>query len=207
MRDGDEKSGFFEGVRIAQMLRLAGRKPKYFYVQDERELDLLVPVFRQANYRYLHLSCHGDPDGFELTNGYVTFERFAEIFDGTLRLRRLFVSACNAGQKKLIHALHATSRGIQSVTAPTVEISYEHAAAIWSSFYLSLLDAGTEKVLHSDIIKRIALLVKLFPYADLKTKERMSFLFAGYNPTNDAGSVPRPEAWTFENIHFRYLLE
>lgn len=203
MIDNDENSGFFEGVRIAQILRLGGHRPKYFYIQDERELDLLVPVFRQSNYRYLHLSCHGDGDGFELTNGYVTFARFAEIFGKALLLRRLFISACNAGKKELVHELHATSRGIQSVTAPSVEISYDHAAAIWSSFYLSLLDAGST-VRHPDIRKRISLLVKLFPYADIEAKERMSFLFAGYDPTKDAGPTVRPEAWTFEDITFRY---
>lgn len=204
MNDADEESGFFEGVRIAQILRLAGLKPKYFYVQDERELELLVPVFRQSNYRYVHFSCHGDDQGFDLTNGYVPFTRFAEIFGGALLVRRLFVSACEAGQKELVHALHATTRGIQSVTAPQVKIAYDHAAAIWSAFYLSLLGDRIGKVKHLDIKSRMALLVKLFPYADAKKKERMSFMFAGYDSSKDAGAVVRPEAWTFENIHYRY---
>lgn len=204
MRDDDEDSGFFEGVRIAQILRLAGMKPKYFYVQDERELELLVPVFRQSHYRYLHISCHGDNSGFELTNGYVGFSRFAEIFSGALLLRRLFVSACETGQEDLVSALHAKSRGVQSVVAPKVQISYEHAAVIWSALYISLLRETTGKVSHIDIKKRMALLVKLFPYADREKTEKMSFLFAGYNSSKDAGEVPRPEAWSFEDINSRY---
>ncbi|MES2505061.1 MAG: CHAT domain-containing protein [Verrucomicrobiota bacterium] len=206
MNDMDEDSGFFEGVRIAQILRLARLKPKYFYIQDERELELLVPVFRQSNYRYLHISCHGDDKGFFLTNGYVSFARFAEIFAGALLLRRIFVSACEAGQKDLVHELHASNRGIQSLIAPQVKIDYDHAAAIWSSFYTSLLGESRGKVTHSDIRKRMALLVRLFPWANKSLNERMSFMFAGYNPTNDAGDTVRPEAWNFEEIHYRTML-
>lgn len=205
MNDKDEKSGFFEGVRIAQILRLAGRRPKYFYVQNSRELELLVPVFRQSNYRYLHLSCHGDQDGFDLTHGPVLFKDFAEMFGETLKVRRLFVSACEAGQKALVTELHKTARGIQSVTAPRVKIDYDHAAAIWSAFYISLLEKKSGKCYHEDIITRMALLMRLFPYANVDDKTLMSFMFAGYAPDMEphAGSdLP----WEFKVINrsFQY---
>lgn len=202
MDEKDEEAGHFEGVRIAQILRLAKRKPKYFYVQDERELDLVVPVFRQSNYRYLHLSCHGDKDGFFLRDGNLSFKRFAEIFDTSLQLRRLFVSACEAGQEKLAHALHRTARGIQSVTAPRGKIDYDHAAAIWSAFYLSLLQKG-DTCRHPDVKSRIASLVKLFPMANKEDEIPMSFMFAGYDSTKDKGDL-NPKAWGFETISKDY---
>lgn len=205
MDDDDEKAGFFEGVRLAQILRLGGRNPKYYYVQDERELELLVPVFRQSNYRYLHFSCHGDEQGFFLTNGPIGFDRFAEIFGETLKLRRLFVSACQSGQEELVKALHKNARGIQSVTAPRVKIDYDHAAAIWSAVYLSLLEQRAEKCKHEDIIKRIALMIRLFPYSNVGTRELMSFMFAGYQ-SNDDKEDGSTFPWVFNKISRTYNL-
>jgi hypothetical protein len=205
MHDKDEESGFFEGVRLAQILRLAGRKPKYFYVQDERELELLIPVFRQANYRYLHFSCHGDNLGFDLTNGSISFDTFAAIFEDALNVRRLFVSSCEAGQESLVHALHKTTRGIQSVTAPSVKIDYDHAAAIWAAFYLSLLEKPEEACTHWDITSRLSLLMKLFPHSNVANKDPMSFMFAGYAPNLEGGKPPNPKAWVFETIDQHYI--
>lgn len=205
MHDDDEDAGFFEGVRLAQILRLAGRKPKYFYVQDERELELLIPVFRQSNYRYLHFSCHGDNLGFDLTNGSISFDTFATIFEGALDVRRLFVSACEAGQKNLVQALHQKTRGIQSVTAPKVKIDYDHAAAIWAAFYLSLLEKTEGACSHWDITSRISLLMKLFPLANVTDNVPMSFMFAGYASNLDGGKNPSSNAWTYETIDRDYV--
>lgn len=199
LRDHDEDSGFFEGVRIAQILRLAGRKPKYFYVQDERELELLVPVFLQSGYRYLHMSCHGDKKGLELTSGYMKFARFSKMFGDSLKLRRLFVSACESGQEALVEALHRDSHGIQSVVAPCTAIDFDHAAAIWSAFYLSLLEMPKNGRTHIDVVKRISWLVKLFPLADIEGKIDMSFMFAGYASELDKGGA-FSESWKIQKI-------
>lgn len=200
MDGDDEESGFFEGVRIAQILRLGLFKPKYFYVQDERELELLVPVFRQSSYRYLHMSCHGDQEGFILRDGNVSFARFAEIFGDSLKLCRLFVSACESGQKALVQELHKTAHGIHSVVAPRVKIDYDHAAAIWSAFYVSLLQKRSGDCKHVDVIKALALLCRLIPMANIKDKILMSFMMAGYSPTTER-DYPKRFPWKFQNVN------
>ena len=48
LRSDDELRGDFEGLRIAKTLRNSGKIPKYFYIHDDKELELLVPVFRQS---------------------------------------------------------------------------------------------------------------------------------------------------------------
>lgn len=196
----DEMEGNFEGLRLSDTLRLAGNMPKYFYIHEEKELELLVPLFVQSKYRYLHLSCHGSSDGFNLQRGFVSFERFAEIFRGALILRRVFVSSCSTGERSLVDALHKTSKGIHSVIAPCVAIKFSHASVIWASLYVSLLERNGGVVQHKDIISRMQGLVELFPYVDSETKERMNFMFAGYDSSKDAGRSTNPDAWKIQEI-------
>jgi hypothetical protein len=198
LRDEDELSSNFEGLRIAKALRLAGMIPKYFYIHDKKELALLVPLFRQSGYRYLHFSCHGSAEGFDLQRDFLSFKEFANIFSGALPLRRLFVSACSTGERELIDELHKSTRGIQSVIAPAVDISFHHANMIWAALYVSLLEEDDGNMRHSAITEKMRTILKLFPWAEKKDSIAMEFMFAGYNSVMDQGAVPRPEAWTIE---------
>ena len=101
-------------------------------------------------------------------------------------------------------SLHKNARGIQSVTAPRVKIDYDHAAAIWSAIYLSLLEKSAASCQHDDIIKRLALMMRLFPYSNVETQELMSFMFAGYLPNKDKDDSPLP--WIFKSINRTYNL-
>jgi hypothetical protein len=196
----DEKARRFEGERLADMLRLGGMNPKYYYFQEEAELELLVSLFRQSQYRFLHFSCHGNKTDFALTAGKVSFQRFGELFSNALSLRRLFVSACSTGNKDLVNALHVSNRGIQSITAPVVDIQFSHAAVIWASLYVSLLEQVKGAVQHNDITSKMKKLVSLFPVADKEKKTPMEFMFAGYSPKKDKGDTPKPTAWSYTSI-------
>src|SRR6266481_2960498 len=90
----DERAKRYEGQLLSDMLRLSGKNPKYFYFQSEAELPHLIGLFRQSQYRYLHISSHASDTEIGTTNGSLTYKAFAGHFAGHLKLRRLFFSAC-----------------------------------------------------------------------------------------------------------------
>lgn len=197
----DEIVGNYEGLRLAQTLRLAGLTPKYYYIHDEKELELVVPLFVQSRYRYLHLSCHGLDGELKLKDGTLSCERFAEIFAGALHLRRLFVSACSMGKRDLVDAIHKTSKGAHSVIAPMVEIYFDHAGVIWSSLYVALLERDKGNVQHETILECMRTLVNLYPIANHEDGTKMKFMFAGYDSTKDLrGEKIDPSAWRISEI-------
>lgn len=56
----DEKRNCFEGKILSQILYLSGKKSIYYYIRKKRELEEIVSEFHQSEYRYLHISCHGN---------------------------------------------------------------------------------------------------------------------------------------------------
>jgi hypothetical protein len=175
LSEADEKAKRFEGQTIADMLRLAGKNPKYFYFQSESELPHLLGLFRESKYRFLHVSAHASDKFIGTTNGNLTYDRFSEIFEGHLQLRRLFFSACQIGNQSFVESVSKRNKGMHSIVAPSENIQFDHAAALWSSFYISIFTQNSNAMKHIDIETRLNGLCRLFP---------VDFFFAGYDSVN-----------------------
>lgn len=160
---GDEDRHRYEGQRLAELLRLSGKNPKYFYFQSKDELPYLLELFKLSKYRYLHVSCHASSNVISTTNENLTYAEFASIFKGFLKLRRIFFSACELGNELFTECLAATNKGVHSVVAPAEEIDFDHAAAIWAAFYVSVFARNSKAMSGKDIRLRIEILCKLFP--------------------------------------------
>ena len=81
----DEKAQHFEGRILSDILRMCGKRPRYYYFRTEAELKKLVTMFRRSNYRYLHLACHGNEAAIYTTLGErISFVSFAKILSGHL---------------------------------------------------------------------------------------------------------------------------
>jgi hypothetical protein len=158
------------------MLRLAGKNPKYYYYQSKEELPHLIGLFRQSQYRYLHISSHASETHIGTTNGSVTYADFAKFFAGHLPLRRLFFSACQVGNENFVSAMATVNKGMHSIVAPAESIQFDHAAALWSSFYISLFSENEKAMKHSGIEKRLTALTSLFP---------VDFFFAAFDSKNN----------------------
>lgn len=65
---------------------------------------------------------------------------------------------------------------MHSVVAPAEEIYFDHAAAIWAAFYVSVFAKNTNSMTGADIKKRIDALCKLFP---------VDFHVSTYRPKTD----------------------
>jgi hypothetical protein len=179
----DEDAKRFEGMVLSDMLRLTGKNPKYYYFQSKDELPHLIGLFRQSQYRYLHISSHASSTDIGITEGAVTYSEFSNIFKDQLKLRRLFFSACQVGNENFVNTLSAQNKGMHSIVAPAQNIEFSHAAAIWSSLYISLFAENDNSMKHSDIKKRLMALRSLFP---------VDFYYATY--------ISKKDKWNHEVI-------
>jgi len=166
------------------MLRLAGKNPKYYYFQSEHELPHLFGLFRQSQYRFLHFSSHATTTEIELNHGAISYETFAKHSAGHLKNRRLFFSACQIGNQEFVDAVSEKNKGMYSIVGPAQSIDFDHAAAFWSAFYISLFAIDADSMKHADIENRVRALMKLFP---------VDFFLAKYSSVGDR--------WTSQTIH------
>jgi hypothetical protein len=158
----DETALRHEGKILADLLKLAGKKPIYYYFRTEQELEELAKRFKESRYRYLHLSCHGSPEAIHTTIGKVPIVRFAEIFEDHLKLRRLFISACEIGSGFLAEQIIAKNKGMHSIASPIDKILFSRAVAIWAAFYVRMFDLNNLSMTSKDIGKLLTDLCRLF---------------------------------------------
>ncbi len=83
-----------EGKIIRSILRMGGKSPVYRYVKTKEGLEDAIAEFHASDYRYLHISSHGNSKEFCFQFGALKFKDFADLLRDKLRHRRLFVSAC-----------------------------------------------------------------------------------------------------------------
>jgi len=172
----DEDNRYFEGRILSEMLFLAGKNPRYVYFQSADELPHLIGLFRQSRYRYLHISAHASSRSIATRNDRITYEEFADLFEGHLGVRRLFMSACEVGNQSFVDIVSSKNKGMHSIIAPCTDIQYDHAAAIWTAFYISMFTESSKSMKHSGIKERFQALKSLFP---------VDFFLAFYNSKKD----------------------
>jgi hypothetical protein len=159
----DEAANRFEGQRLADFLRLAGKQPHYYYFRTRAELPNLLALFKQSDYRFLHVSCHASMDAVATTTEQMSYADFASELAGFLPLRRAFFSACELGNELFSTVLASKNKGMHSIAAPAEKIYFDHAAAIWTAFYVSVFAHNAGKMNGADIKQRIETLCTLFP--------------------------------------------
>lgn len=139
-RPDEEESGLHEGPGLANLLRLVGVRSTYKYIRTAKELRVMLDEFIGSDYRYLHMSCHGDDTGFALTlEPDIPFRDFAAMLPKAVGKRRLFLSACGTGAPGLAKLLSHSP--FMSVIGPQDLVGWSQSAAFWASFYhLTLRD-------------------------------------------------------------------
>jgi len=131
---GDEKKKRMEGRILSQILRLSGKHCEYYYIRTKREFQEVLTRFSLSQYRYLHLSCHGNGHTMSTTLDTIRFQEFADIIRPHLADRRLFVSACSVTNDKLAKLVMPGS-GCYSILGPAKDIGFSDAAILWASLY------------------------------------------------------------------------
>jgi hypothetical protein len=172
----DERNGRFEGKVLADVLRMCGKSPEYYYFRTEQELTALAQEFRKSGFRFLHLSCHGSYKTIETTYTSVPYNKFAEIFTGFLQNRRLFVSACEVGNEIFTAMVSAKNKGMYSIACPSVPIRFDVSVALWSALYVRTFLTNENYVKGVNIYLALQSLCALF---------EVPFYWSWYHPKED----------------------
>lgn len=155
---GDEQSHRYEGLILTDMLRLAGKSPRYYYFQSIDELEPLARLFESSQYRYLHISAHGTEEEIAVGDVPIPYDEFLSPFRNALTHKRLFFSSCLLGNNNFIEAVERANDSVMSVAAPCDSIYFDVGAAFWSAFYVSSFEdayGGLSNDLVADKIQRL----------------------------------------------------
>ncbi|WP_221028915.1 hypothetical protein [Actomonas aquatica] len=190
----DEKADRYEGKILEQMLRMCGKAPVYYYFRTKLEFIELLKEFQKSSYRYLHLSCHASPTEIYTTYETIPLSEFCSILGSHLKNRRFFMSACEIGNNIASTAMFGTSKGMYSFAAPAEKIRFDHAAALWSAFYVRTGDLHVEKKKkrsNGDVTKIVSLNIQAINETLQKLCDLfgVSFYSAWYDPRADQQKV------------------
>ncbi|MED4351052.1 hypothetical protein P9265_01725 [Schinkia azotoformans] len=132
----NEEQGLFEGRVLREILNMLGVETAYVYIRTKKELKIMIKRFEKLNYKYLHLSCHGNQEGIAMTlDKYAfPFSEFSDMFDYYGDSKRLFLSSCSVMKEDNISKELLDTR-LLSIAGPTTEIDFSDAAIFWASFY------------------------------------------------------------------------
>lgn len=148
----DEGNGRFEGSSISHVLRLHGKDPKYCYVRTRSQFKKSVSAFKDSEYRYLHISAHANSHAMYTTNeDEIDFKNLARILSGSLRNRRLFLSACSMVNRDLAQFVIPTT-GCHSIVGPKESIQFSTAAVFWPAVY-HLMFSSNERAMSRRVLK------------------------------------------------------
>lgn len=158
----DEGNGRLEGVFLSHVLRLHGKNPKYQYVRTRRDFRKAISLFGESGYRYLHISCHGDPNGLCTTNqDEIDFDELADMLKPHMQGRRLFISACKMVHEDLAKAIIPGS-GCYSVVGPINDIAFTDSAVIWAAIYHLAFSEDSGRITRNSLQVKLKQACKLF---------------------------------------------
>lgn len=162
LRLADEAKERHEGAVLAAVLKMCNKRPLYYYIRTKAELRHIAKRFESSRYRYLHISCHGGDTSLDTTLDSVSYKDFAKIFENRLAGRRLFVSACSAGNELFSELVGSKNEEVISVAAPCEDIYFNHAVAFWSAFYVKVFSINSKSMNSDRLVEVLSPLAKLF---------------------------------------------
>jgi hypothetical protein len=158
----DEGNGRCEGTSISHVLRLHDKHPQYCYVRTRKQFAEAINEFRLSNYRYLHISAHGDRDGMATTNlDEIGNAQLAELLSPALSGKRLFLSACKMVHRQLAREIIPRT-GCQSVVGPRQNIGFAEAAVFWPAVYHLMFTRDSSKITRTALRECLSKVATLF---------------------------------------------
>ncbi len=175
----DEKADRFDGKIIRDMLNFHKKKCTYYYIRTKKELVEILKEFARSNYRYLHLSCHGNSSTVGLTLDSLSYGEFGDLVAPYIKDKRLFISACNIMNEKFSYAIFSRAKGY-SLMGTMTEVPFMDSAIFWQAFYHIMFRLDRKKMQRKEIIENANKLAGLFEvkigYSYPKSKsEKFSF--------------------------------
>lgn len=158
----DEDDGLQEGEVLSKILHMSGKKnTKYYYIRTKKEFEEIVELFYESNYRYLHISCHGNESSVYTTFDEMSYKEFSDILGPCLDRRRIFVSACGLANRKFVDQLLDKST-CYSLVGPKNTIEFADAAPFWAAFYRLMFKSNERSMKHRDVEVYITAISMIF---------------------------------------------
>jgi len=157
----DERQNLFEGRIISQLLHLSNKKSIYYYIRTKAELAIVLDEFKESDYRYLHLSCHGHRRAMHTTIDAISFAELQEMLCPVLDKRRLFLSACSMANKSLAKKILPNAKCF-SIVGPKREIRFNDAAILWASFYHLMFKHNLRVMKHAKVEENVQNVASMF---------------------------------------------
>jgi hypothetical protein len=120
----------------------------------------LLKDFRKSKFRYLHLSCHANESGIFINGDFVSNRQLQEML-GKINDRRVFLSACEAGNENLAHRLISLSRALSVIGTP-LPLNQDKAAVFWPAFYYVMKEGDLKKMTMDRLKTNLQKCVDLF---------------------------------------------
>jgi hypothetical protein len=155
-----------EGHVVLAIAKVLHWRANYKMALDASTLCRAIKHASSNRYDILHLSCHGDEDGIELTDGSeLSWEDLAACFRSPSQsLRALVVSSCVGGDAGVAEAFRNSTR------PPTVifgaegrkrkRITFPGACISWPILYTSLARTGLTPEAFKDAVTKMNLITK-----------------------------------------------
>lgn len=182
----DEEQGRYEGKILSDILHLSGKKSIYYYIRTKVELEEILDKFWETDYRYLHISCHGNGYEMATTLDSIPFKELAKLVEPVLENRRLFLSACSMTNEKLAKEIIPSSDCL-SIIGPSKDINFNDAAILWASFY-HLMFRDNYKIMNRENLlrntKSVAQMYKVPMNYYSKSKRKSGYKFTEIPTTN-----------------------
>lgn len=157
----NEANGKLDGVALKTILDLSDIPNQYIYIRTRQELEHAMELFRETDYGFLHLSCHGNEEGICLTLDDISFADLELIMGPYLKYRRLFLSACKAACFGLSEYFIPRHHCYSIMGSPDT-IDYDKAAIFWSSYYYLMYRDDQQRMWQRNIIPTLQNITRTF---------------------------------------------
>lgn len=132
-----------EAIALKEALKLQGLQAKHFEVVNKSLLIKALKYAEKQHIKYVHISAHGSPDGFQLTDGdFIDWQEFDEIAWPYLKDTCLCFSSCDVGQgADDLFEFHKSF--CNAIVAPTRKIGWGEGLVAFSAFYHRTLSTNS----------------------------------------------------------------
>ena len=151
---------FFDGENLSEILELSKIDRIYRWIDSIEDLKLKLEEFDQSQYRYLHLSCHADQHGIEINGDEISYDKLSGFLGNKLVNKRLFLSACKAGNMDFAARAIYNNNAISVIGTP-IDLYFDKSVLFWPVFYHVLHEIDEKKMKRKDIITTLQKCVDL----------------------------------------------
>jgi hypothetical protein len=125
----------FEAVTLKQVLKLQDVDSKHIEVVNRELFAKALKLAGKDHVKYVHISAHGTPYGFQLTDEtFITWREFDELAWPYLKNTCVCFSSCSVGAgAEEIFTYHKSF--CNAIVAPTRKISWSEGLVAFSAFY------------------------------------------------------------------------